>query len=339
MFDDPKLTRLVELHQQAVVTMAHEQARRTNGHDRVVLDVDQGRAAYLREGFLQWNPRAELVGILMTDIERWRWWWVMPGAETGAKDLRLNAAFAAGQRAGIETLTSRNPKVANEKQALVLARLCAALAGAQGVHVERAMDRVTYYALFDAAPGERSNEQQYTTQLPPAPSTRRPPADGVGMEASLPQLGSVRAPLSSVALDAPPPPSGVGGAAGTPALASMFPPPATSALARAPDRTLVRAVAHCAHQLVRHELPAGFRQAVVVVYVEIRGAKLRFSSHLVATDRNAELIVLDPSPQLMRAVEDLVAEDVRSGNGRWTRLTIRLTATATGASLDVQVKS
>ena len=338
MFDDLKLTRMLGAQQQAVVAMAHDQARRTNGHDRVVLELDHGRVAYLRDGYLQWHPRFELIGILMTDVERWRWWWVMPGAETGNTNLRLNAAFAEGQRAGVETLTSRNPAIANEKQAQAIARLFAVLARAQGVHAEQGFDRVTYYALFDAPAGEAVDAQQYTTVLPPAPpSSRRSAAvGGIGTATPLPLLGTMRPPLSSVGMEEPLPSSAP--APQRAPLASMIPPPASPSPARAPERALVRAVAHCAHQVVRHELPAGFRQAVVVIYVDVRGAKLRYSSQLAVTDSDAELMVIDPTPQMMRAVEELVSTDARSGNGRWSRLTIKLTATANGASLDVQVK-
>ena len=340
MLEDQKLVRLVSANQQAIATMTHNQERRVIGHDRVTVDNHQGRVSFLRAGSILWNPRAELIGILMTDIDRWRWWWVLPGGEVGSTAFRLNAAFAVGQREGVDTLTSRNPNVARAKDAVVLAQLCAVLAGAQGVHAERGIDRVTYYALFDAVMGAgdraASSAQQYSTMLPPAPPAPRELAPqtapaGIGTEAPIGQPSS-RAPLRSVFPGAPT------SAAAEAMIARPSPSPQAKAPVGAPDRTLVRALAHCALQLMRNELPGGFRQAVITVYVEVRAGKLRFSSQLVASDPNADLVVLDPSPQMMRAVEQLVTEDVQLGNGRWTRLTVRLLATENGASLDVQVK-
>ncbi len=341
MLEDQKLMRLVSANQQAIASMTHNQERRVPGHDRVAVDTHQGRVAFSRAGSLQWNPRAELIGILMTDIDRWRWWWVLPGGEVGSTAFRLNAAFAVGQREGVETLTSRNPNVARAKDAVALAQLCAVLAGAQGVHAERGIDRVTYYALFDAAvgAGDRApaNGQQYSTMLPPAPPVPRALASqtapaGIGTEAPIGGQPSLRAPLRSIFPGAPT------SAASEALIARPTSSPQATAPVGAPDRTLVRALAHCALQLMRNELPGGFRQAVVIFLVDVRAGKLRFSSQLVASDQNADLVVLDPSPQMMRAVEQLVTEDVQLGNGRWTRLTIRLLATESGASLDVHVK-
>jgi hypothetical protein len=105
-----------------------------------------------------------------------------------------------------------------------------------------------------------------------------------------------------------------------------------------PARELVRSVTQRVHALVLQHLPNGFRQAVMVLYIEPRDGKLRFSALVVATDSHGDLAVIDPSTDLMQAVQTLVAEDARSGNARWSRLTVHLTSTPTGASTDVRVK-
>jgi hypothetical protein len=330
MLEDPKLIRMINSRQEAIAAMMQGYANRTQGCDRVVVDKQGGRISFFFGVLPRWTPRAELVGIFMTDIERWRWWWVMPGTET-ASGSRLDAAYAAGKEAGIDTLTARNPAVSTEKEAALLARLCASLAGAAGVHGEKDYDRVSYYALFPedeaGAPGP-ANPQQYNTVLPP-PSSRP----------------SIRHPVM-------PPPKPAGGAPAMQSpLMSLFPgahpspdasapgnPPAEKPV-QLPARDLIRPVAQHAHGMVLQHMPDGFHQAVMVLYVEVRGGKLRFSALVVASDPRGNLTVLDPSTDLMQAVQTLLAEDARSGNGRWTRLTIHLTSTPSGAALDVHVKS
>ena len=115
--------------------------------------------------------------------------------------------------------------------------------------------------------------------------------------------------------------------------------PAAEKPVQLPARELIRPVAQYAHGMVLRHMPDGFHQAVMVLYVEVRGGKLRFSALVVASDPRGNLTVLDPSPDLMQSVQTLLAEDARSGNGRWTRLTIHLTSTPSGASLNVHVKS
>lgn len=331
MLEDPKLIRMVNSRQEAIATMMQGYANRTQGCDRVVVDKQGGRISYFRGALPRWTPRAELVGVFMTDIDRWRWWWVMPGTETSSGS-RLDAAYSAGKEAGIDTLTARNPSVSTEKEASLLARLCASLAGAVGVHSEKDYDRITYYALFaDDEESAAGRGQQYDTVLPPPsarPSIRHPvmpaPKPSAGRAAS-------NSPLMSLFPGAPTAPAG-----------NEAPPSGESITERPvqlPARGLVRPVAQHAHAMVLQHLPNGFHQAVMVLYVEVRGGKLRFSALVVVSDPEGNLTVIDPSTDLMQAVQTLLAEDARSGNGRWSRLTIHLTSTPTGASLDVHVKS
>lgn len=333
MIEDPKLIRMVNSRQEAITAMMQGHAHRTEGCDRVVVDKQGGRVSYFRGAVPRWTPRAELVGIFMTDIDRWRWWWVMPGTETSSGS-RLDAAYSAGKEAGIDTLTARNPSVSTQKEAALLARLCASLAGAVGVHSEKEYDRITYYALFpdndEASPGPVDG-QQYNTVLPPPsarPSVRHPvmppPKSSAGRSA-------LHSPLMSLFPGAPPTPP-------DPASPAVDKLPAERPV-QLPARELIRPVAQHTHAMVLQHMPKGFHQAVMVLYVEVRGGKLRFSALVVVSDPQGNLAVLDPSMELMQAVQSLLSEDARSGNGRWGRLTLHLTSTPSGVSLDVHVKS
>lgn len=331
MLEDQKLMGLVKSRREAMSSMMREHAGRTRGCDRVEAEPDRGRVLFLKGGTVHWDARAELIGIFMTDIERWRWWWVLPGAETAGK-LRLDAAFAAGKEGGIHTLTARTPPVSTEKDASLLAQLCASLAGANGVYAESAFDRITYYALFVREP---EAGQQYNTMLPPAsmgPPSSRLPGPPASPPSGLRLPPPPRSPMMSMAPEAPSPASDVA----SPPSSSL---PRQHGPARVPSRELVRPLALHAHTLVTKQLAGGFRQAVVVLYTENRGGKVRFSVSVVASDRQGDLVVLDSTPEMMQAIQTLLSKDARSGNGPWTRLTVLLASTPSGASMDVQIKA
>jgi hypothetical protein len=337
MLEDQKLMRLVTTQRDAMTSMMREFESRTHGCDRVAVDAERGRITYFQGGLVHWDACAELIGIFMTDIERWRWWWVLPGTET-AKKQRIDVAFATGKDGGVHTLTARNPSVSTENEARLLARLCASLAAAHGVHAESGPDRVTYYALFQeseavAAGPHAAMAQQYNTMLPP--SAMIPPSS----------RGPLPRPPASPAVALPPPPRAplMSMFPGAPAPKDAPPPstriPRTDVPPRVPARELVRPLALHAHALVVQQVPGGFRNAVVVLYTEVRAGKVRFSVLVVASDPRGDLVVLDATPDMMQDVQTLLTEDARSGNGAWTRLTIHLTPTASGASMDVQVKA
>jgi hypothetical protein len=86
-------------------------------------------------------------------------------------------------------------------------------------------------------------------------------------------------------------------------------------------------------------MPQGFHQALLVVDVTVAEAKARFSAVVVATDANGELKAI-PTPQsVMDGVGLLIVEDVKSGNGRWSRLLVRLSQKENRVTLQVHVSA
>lgn len=110
------------------------------------------------------------------------------------------------------------------------------------------------------------------------------------------------------------------------------------AVVRDPSRELFRPVAQLALGALMNRFTNGFHQAIVLVNVDAVDARLRFSVSILAADERHDLYVLDPSRELLEAVGKLLAEDVREGNGRWRRLSARLTPTARGVSVDMETK-
>jgi hypothetical protein len=106
---------------------------------------------------------------------------------------------------------------------------------------------------------------------------------------------------------------------------------------REPPRELLLPVAQEALAIVCGALPKGFRQALLTIALDVRGAKARFFVHLVALDPEAELVALDPSQALFDAVATLIGDERRYAGGAWHKLVLRLRTTERGASIEARV--
>jgi serine/threonine protein kinase len=93
---------------------------------------------------------------------------------------------------------------------------------------------------------------------------------------------------------------------------------------RDPSRALLQPFADAALADLGTAVPNGFKQAVVIVTLDVEKGKARFFAQLVATDEHGDLWTPEASMDLVRAAGTLIAEDARDGNGRWQRLVVKL---------------
>lgn len=336
MHNDERYQRLMQLLERDITSMLEKYNSRIRGHDAIDLDLGRGLVVYLKSGKALWSARTDLIGSYMRDVTLWRWWWY--GSDRPVTRSPLNAAFASGQTHGVKILTSPQPIVRSEREAVLLANVCATLSKADGVHLQQSGDRMTFYALYStkdsgpervapnrpSAPTEGDSAVVYHDSLLPA-------------HEPLPPVGSTRQPIMSIAPpsfgplpDVHPPPMRV--------IESTAPPAPSPPVVREPERSLVMPLAKLALASVVTHLPTGFQQALITLDLQVQeGGKARFYVVVVATDLEGNLIAV-PTPQgLMEAARDLIAEDARQGNGRWRRMTARMKNKPTGISVRVNV--
>lgn len=348
MQHDDKLWRLVELMERDIARMLDNQAARVAGFDDVDFDPLHGLITYVGENRRLWTAQVEAIGTYSADVSMFRWSW--SAYERPAGRARLNVVFAEGQRLGITSLTSAQTHVQDEDHAIRLAHAAAALARASGVYRTREPHRLTFYAMFEVSAG--TEERLAHSPLPPsvragsrfppamtrAPSSRPPPrGTGESVYPAPMQLSGAahlpkpaRAPIMSML---PPPPPVMSGAeaalpnsrdrwfdadSGKAAVEQPTQPP------REPSRDMLMPIANMALTAVVAAVPQGFVQAVLVVDVTVAEARARFSAVLVALDLQGDLVALATPQAVMDAVGAMILEDVKSGNGRWKRLLIRL---------------
>jgi len=58
--------------------------------------------------------------------------------------------------------------------------------------------------------------------------------------------------------------------------------------------------------------------------VAVGDGRARFSAVLVASDNTGQLFAVTTPQAVMDGIGTLVVEDIKSGNGRWNRLVVRL---------------
>lgn len=333
--------------------MAQLEAR-TFGHDEIVFDKMAGSVLYLKNGEPLWRARAELIGRYSVDLGLFRWWWV---GKATVGETRMDKAYAEAQRLDLKSLLDKQAVAEDLEEGRRFARLAAHLAGADGV-LEREEPRegddlrLAFYALFDSWHGGAKTRSltpfAVSRTMPPpavmptpgsafvvpraptAPSglhgVVHPPTPAAGRPPSAPAAHEVahRAPSAPAAHEvthhqaphAEPhapnvksaPPRG-SGAPGRPV--------------RDPNRELVDAlIPSITHALAAHG-HQGFRQALLVVSIDMQGEKARFFTQLVVQTERGELEPVDASRSMVDAVVHLIADDARSGNGRWRRLSVR----------------
>lgn len=373
MIPDPVLQDFLTRHAASLDRVGETIAQWIAPGDEARLDQTAKVVRFLRNGSLVLEARAELVGIYFLDVGVWRWWWMVERGRVTASP--LDAVFIEGRRLGIATLTDEHPAVESEEDAMQLARACAWLAGAEGIHEDNSGGKTTYYALFTGKPSTTGRNRALAQPAPKGPV----PAAGPMMSmlpppvAQIPDSGArSRTPVWNVAqrLDVagpkPPPPSDPGSRPPRPAASVSYaplpppiapPPPPSVPESRAPAssvpdrpssrdnrelrepaRPLVAAVAGEAFAASSSALRDAFIKSLLLVDVQVRDERLRFCAQLVALTRNGDLEALDVTRPLMDAVSHLITEDARSGNARWKRMVIRIQPGESGVTWSVNVK-
>jgi hypothetical protein len=122
------------------------------------------------------------------------------------------------------------------------------------------------------------------------------------------------------------------------------PPPPLSAGAegrsiRQPDRELVTPLAQIAVKAVDRALPGGFGQVLMTLVVDNHEGKTGVAMTIVASDRRGDLVSVDNPSGLFELVESLLRADALSGNGRWSKLILRVRAHPTKLVMGVEVRS
>jgi serine/threonine protein kinase len=75
---------------------------------------------------------------------------------------------------------------------------------------------------------------------------------------------------------------------------------------------------------VCRELGGSARQVMVIVSIDVQGAKGRYFVTLAAVDHEGQLFSPASSVESLRAAADLISADAQAGNARWRRLTFYL---------------
>ncbi|MEO7097192.1 MAG: DUF6882 domain-containing protein [Polyangiales bacterium] len=373
MIDD-RLRKLAALMQGDVMRGRERHAARISGHDAMVFD-ERGTVQFRRGPAVLHRARAEVLASFSPELGLFRWGWA--GRGSGAAAVTIDGAFREGRRQGLQELTCEQLTVDSEDDARLLIEVAAQLVRAEAVVHREEGTRVVFFALFDGgststssasmgrhgdprdavvgAPGFRPAEVGTFSLAPPtssshptsrttAPPMRSlPPMAPIEVSRELEDFESVlvrpaprsTAPSTAPGLDfqtSPPPPGG------TPMERGSIPTPAPPEV-RQPSRATFFPLAQLALGHVAAVLPGGFRQALLVITIDVQASKGRFFVQLVASDARGDLLSLEPSRDLLDATARFIGEDAREGNSRWRRLVARLTATAKGASVDVEVKA
>ena len=362
---DDKFRRFATLMQGEVNAMRERQGSRVAGADAVEFDAASGLAAWMRSGNVLWRARSELIGSFSPEIGLFRWSWAGRQTELGAS--KIDKVYREGQRHQIGQLACESLAIEVENEADALAKIAAVLVHADGIVRREEGTRIAFYALFDGASESTASMGAVSSNPPrtgaagsarPSPTSQlplneaqanapafRPAAVGAAYSIAplAPGASSARRPTVSPRSIAPmapielspdmhlapaPRPSAV------PAVSSAAP----SAPIREPSREAFFPVAQQALAAIAVALPQGFHQALLVITLDLQESKSRFFLQLVASDDQGNLVSLDPSRELFEATGKMIAEDARSGNGRWRKLAARLSATSRGAAVDVEVK-
>jgi hypothetical protein len=345
---DDKLWRLVDLLDRDIARMLDSQAARVAGFEDVDFDPLHGLITYVAGGRPLWSAQVEAIGAYTPDVGMFRWAWSAFERPPGRS--KLNVVFSEGQRMGIASLTTGQIPIPSEEQAIRLANAAAAMVHASGVYRTREPNRLTFYAMFEAPP--QVGEKIAHSPMPPAVRAAGPTAQ------PLPRATS-RPPGVHTGDTLYPGPSGPTGLASVPKPArspimSMLPPPVAppppgrqepalpvsrdrwfdsdgrvaagppAKPVREPARELVMPIANAALSAVVDALPQGFQQALLVVDVAVGDGRARFSAVLVASDNTGQLFAVTTPQAVMDGIGTLVVEDIKSGNGRWNRLVVRL---------------
>jgi len=272
---------------------AHES--RVAGYDAVHVDPERQTATWTRAGTVILEAPAELIGAFFPDLGLFRWWWSGKEHAIHLTPSRLDEAFGHAQRTDMRPLLTRQHQLDGEDDAAMLCRVAAYFAHATAMVQTSEEERVSFFAIFAA--------------------TARAPA-GMGRE---------------VARTLPPPPvrEVVNQSEGL----LQAPSVATPTPIREPARSLVLPVVHVANTMIRRAFRVRARSALLVVNVDTSRDKARFYVTLVAATEDGDLSALDTSRELLDAAGIMLVEDARSGNGRWSKLVVRIDCEGEGAAI------
>lgn len=290
--------------------MLARQAARLGTYDRVDFDGSIQAASVWRGRNLVWRGKAEVIGVYSPSIGSLRWWWHGRIANVMKKG-RLDTVLDQAKQHQIAELSRDHAEVTTEADARVLANLVAQLARAEGVlRIESEEFGVQFLAMFegsrdrastrDVDPSPRQAAAQYTM---PAP-TAEPLATA---KSRVQTVHGAQAPVLSVPLPV-----------------------------REPSREVIAPLVRAALDSLAR-LTQGFSQALMTVVVEMKDNKVRFTVQVVALDAANELLAVDTTRELQEAAAQMIANDVRSGNGRWGKLVVKLRRTERGAAVEVSV--
>jgi hypothetical protein len=244
-------------------------------------------------------------------IFRWAW------AGSSSSSSHVELVFREGQSRGVPQLTQSIVADIGENEAMLLVRLGALVANAEGVHVETRESEIELIGLFDRT---RPIDGPSKFSVPPPEAAPKPaPAPRYIPHRSLPPVREVFEPRHT---------------------SSRPPPPAAPrpAKIREPSRSLFLPVAQAVLATLATTVP-DYRQALFVLSVtgDATG-KRRLIVGLVVLDAEGLLRALDPAESLVEDAARLVDADREDGNGPWRKLSARITPKPDGgATLHVDV--
>ena len=344
--------RLYGVMQSDIARTRERFGQRVAGHDSVAFD-DEEQLLFRSGARLVFRARTEVIATFVPELGLLRWGWA--GRPHDGPRARVDAARREARQYRLGELACEQLTVDHERDAVQLVELAAQLIRADGVFRHEDGARVVFLALLDgrgeadrqsvrplagpglastapAAPVAPAAQAAWSVAPPPAapkPALRRQPT-GAGR---LPPYATIDVLPDDLDLAA------AGATAATATAATAHPTPsALPAPIREPTREVFFPVAQVALAAIAQALPDGFHQALFVITLELHDGRVRFFLQLVVSDPNGDLRALEPEKELLEATATMIAADARDGNGRWRRLAARLTPTARGASVDVQVR-
>jgi len=356
---DQKFRRFALLMESEIARMLERQEAQTRGAEEVRPDQAHGTVTYLRQGAAIWQARVEKIAEHSADLGVFKWWF--HGFSPELDRVRLGLAFREGERWQMHELTKEQLFVDADEAELVC-QVAAQLARADGILRVPGEGHATWYALYDARDGGSTRPPSELRDTQVNRGSERPAWMVGGLELDSgpsPRAGfrpavvgmthSVPPPAASRTGPIPPsrPTMGVRSLAPSPGLevspddfGSTIPAPApaprtvqSTLPVREIRRELFLPVAQSALAEVVQQID-GFRQALLVVRIDLEQSKGRFVVQLVGIDAAGDLHALDASRPLVDAVAKLIGDDSRDGNGRWKKLVVRMRHTERGAAVE-----
>ncbi len=269
------------------IARQEEHAARVALHDAFQFDPAAGSARWSRNDEPLWDGIAELIGRWYPEFGLLRWWWA--ATEVAGSGKRMDEAFAEAQRSDLKALSTRQLNLDDEVDAEMLCRVAAYYANARAMIRRTEGEEIAYYALFDTKPNQR------LIRFAADPIRTLPPSAAYESRSIPP-----------------------------PAAERPSQPPLAQRILREPSREILLPLANIAGKVLRRACPLGYRQGLLVVSVDTTRDKARFFVQLVVLDQAGDLDAVDTTRELLDTVAQFIADDIRSGNARWRKFTVRL---------------